>query len=118
MTENVRLSPSGRRVEVVTPSDLTDVIGQSVLAWGNNQVTSSTATRFLEPWFDDATAPTSRVRWLSPFAVDVVFDRLFVRHNTPRGNGNLIVYTLEVADVATALSVSVASTAASGAPGR
>jgi predicted transcriptional regulator len=38
-----------------------------------------------------------------------------VRQNNPAGNGNLIVYTVLVNGVATALAVSMASTALDGA---
>ena len=39
---------------------------------------------------------------------------MYVRHNHPDGNGNNITYTLRVNSVATALSVTMASTASDG----
>ena len=42
------------------------------------------------------------------------FRSLFVLHNRPFGNGEDIVYTLEVATVPTLLSVALASTGVSG----
>ena len=40
--------------------------------------------------------------------------RMDVRHNSPAGNGNDIVYTLRKNGVATALTLTLASTATSG----
>lgn len=84
----------------------------SQLVWGRGSVAATTVTRYLTPGFDDTLAPTS------PVACDVVragnLRNMRVRHNTPAGNGAAIVYTLRVNGVATALSVSLASTSAAG----
>ncbi len=115
MSVRIRKGPSGPFVTVLTTDDLPDITEPNdTIAWGNNSVTSSTTTRFLEPWFDDATAPTSRIQWELPLTQPTLLDRLFVVHNSPGGNGSPIVYTLEVNAVPTALSVSVASTSMFG----
>ena len=82
-----------------------------VLGWGNNSVASSTTTRYLEPWFDDAQAPTSAVQWIFPRPGTL--SDLYIRHNQPNGNGNDIVYTVRINSVATALAVTLASTGVS-----
>ena len=64
----------------------------SPLYWGNRQVSSSDAIRYLSPGSDSNTAsltPTP-VRVLSPRRAR----RISVRHGTPRGNGNTIRYRL------------------------
>jgi hypothetical protein len=84
----------------------------AVLSWGGGSIAASTATRYLSPWWDTGIAPLSPVQWRSPRTGTV--RSLRIRHNTPTGNGNDIVYTLRVNGVATALTVTVASTSADG----
>lgn len=84
----------------------------SALTWGNNSVAATTTTRFLTPWYDESTAQTIVVAWRIPRAGTI--RNMRVRHNITAGNGNAIVYTLLVNGVATALTVSLASTAADG----
>lgn len=86
--------------------------GCGVYTWGAASVQSTTATRYLVPGFSTGTAPTSPVVMSVPFAG--VVRNLFVRHQTPAGNGNAIVYTVRINGVASALAVSLASTSASG----
>jgi len=82
------------------------------LLWGDNSVGSSTTTRYLTPGYDDNLAQTI------PVQIRVVragtLRNFRVRHNVPAGNGNPIVYTFRVNGIATALSVSLASTFADG----
>lgn len=84
----------------------------AVLTWGGGSVAASTATRYLSPWWDTGIAPLAPVQWRAPRAGTL--RSLRVRHNTPTGNGNDVVYTLRVNGVATALTVTVASTSADG----
>jgi hypothetical protein len=84
----------------------------SVITWGNDSVAGTTTTRFLSPWFENAMAQTVTIQWAIPR--DGIIKRMRVVHNVPAGNGNLIVYTLRVNGINTALAASVASTAASG----
>lgn len=82
--------------------------GAALVCWGNNGVAATTVTRYLEPWFDDANAPTNRIQWVAPR--DGTIAGLNVIHNSPAGNGGNIVYTLEVNAGATLLAVTLAST--------
>lgn len=84
----------------------------SIVAWGDNSVVATTTTRYLTPYYHDAEAQTSPIQFRVPRAG--LFRNLRVRHNSPNGNGNAIVYTLRVEGIASALSVSLASTAADG----
>lgn len=87
-------------------------VARSVLTWGDDSVAASTATRYLAPGWDDGVAATAPRQILSPRSG--IARSLQIIHQLPRGNGNLIVYTLRVNNVVTALSVSLASTAAIG----
>lgn len=82
--------------------------GTPILSWGNNSVSSTTTTRYLEPWFDDTLAPTSPTQYRILRAGTLTNAR--VRHNTAAGNGLDIGYTLRVNNVGTALSILLAST--------
>jgi hypothetical protein len=82
------------------------------LLMGNASVAATTTTRYLTPGFDGVTAPTTPVQFRVPKAGTL--RRLRVRHNTGAGNGLAIVYTVRVNGVASALTVSMASTAADG----
>lgn len=88
------------------------ILTGSPLLWGNNSVGATVNTRFLEPGFSANIAPTVLTNFLLPF--DAVLDDLFILHGVPAGNGNLIVYTLLVEGVPTALTQSLASTSAIG----
>lgn len=90
---------------------LTIVDGVSFV-WGNSGVTATTTTRYLTPGYTDTTALTTPVQFRAPFACTA--RRLYIRHNTPAGNGNSIVYTLRVNGTASSLTVSIASTSADG----
>lgn len=83
-----------------------------VLEWGNNGVTATTTTRFLTPGYTDSIAPTSVIQMR--MSGQGQLSNLRVRQNTGAGNGNLIVYTVRINGVATALLVSMASTANDG----
>jgi len=84
----------------------------SMQLWGNSGLTASTTTRYLSPGCTDDTAHTT----ITEFRVTRAgtFSKMRVRHNTASGNGNSIVYTLLVNGVASALTVSMASTASDG----
>jgi hypothetical protein len=84
----------------------------AVLTWGDASVAASTAVRYLDPWWENATAPLAPIQWRVPRAGTL--QNMRVRHNSLVGNGNAIVYTLRVNGVASALTVSLASTAADG----
>ena len=83
--------------------------------FGADAIGSSTTTRYLLPSYSDTLATSSPVQIEIPSGVTSFdFVRLDVRHNSPAGNGNDIVYTLRVNGVATALTLTLASTATSG----
>lgn len=87
-------------------------IASAVLSWGNGGVSATVTTRYLTPWSDPTLAQTSPVQYRVPRGGRI--RNLRVRHNTPAGNGNPIVYTLRVNGVASALTASVASNVADG----
>jgi hypothetical protein len=84
----------------------------SVLVFGAGQVGSSTTTRYLYPGYDDDLAQTVVVQIVAPYAGTL--RDFYVRHNNTDGNGNDIVYTVRVNGVATAVTVTLASTSADG----
>jgi hypothetical protein len=89
----------------------------AVVTWGNDSVGSSTAARILDPGFEARLAPLSTStafnEWRVPRAGTL--RNLYVLHNNPGGTGAVITYTVYVNGVATAITVGVASTAATGA---
>jgi len=95
---------SGQQQEIAAPG--------GPATWGALDVAATTTTRFLWPGFVNAQAPTTTIQWRAPRAGTI--RNLFLRHGTPAGNGNAIVYTLRVNGVASALTVSLASTSANG----
>jgi hypothetical protein len=80
--------------------------------FGAGSVSSTTTTRYLFPAYDDSIAQTDPVQYRSPRAGKM--RNLRVRHNDPAGNGNSIAYTLRINGVASALTVSMTSTASDG----
>ena len=113
---NFRTILAGLGIGVATVGDEITISSTTatapMLAWGNSGVSATTTTRYLTPWYDDSLAKTSAVQFRVTRAGTI--RKLRVRHNSPAGNGNAIVYTLRVEGVATALSVSMASTDADG----
>jgi hypothetical protein len=89
----------------------------AVMYWGNSSVANSTATRVLDPGYENRIAPLAS----GTSFVDVRVPRagtlrnLYVQHNNPGGTGAVITYTVFVNGVATAITVGVASTTAQGA---
>ena len=84
----------------------------AVLQWGNENVGSSTATRYLDPGYEQRLAPlgTGLIQLRTPRAGTL--RNLYIRHNSPGGTGVTITYTVRVNGVASALAVGLASTAA------
>ena len=88
--------------------------GTAILSWGNGSIANSTATRYLDPGFEDRIAPliTGAIQVRVPRAGTI--RNLNVIHNSPGGTGAVITYTLRVNGIATALTVGVASTVSLG----
>jgi hypothetical protein len=90
---------------------------KAILTWGNASVANSTATRVLDPGYENRLAPLST----AASVIDVrsprsgVLRNLYVEHNNPGGSGALITYTVYVNGAPTAITVGVASTSAQGA---
>jgi len=88
--------------------------GSGILTWGNNSVANSTASRVLDPGYENRTAPLST----STALIDVRVPRagtlrnLYIEHNNPGGTGAIITYTVWVNGAPTAITTSLASTAA------
>jgi len=89
----------------------------AILAWGNNSVANSTATRVLDPGFEARTAPLASGTGFNELRIPRAgtLRNLYIRHNNPGGTGAVITYTVFVNGAATALTVGVASTTANGA---
>jgi len=85
----------------------------ATLLFGAGSVGFTTTTRYMFPGFDSSLAQTSAIRFRVPRAGKI--RKMRVHQNVPAGNGLAIVYTLRVEAVATALFVSMASTASEGA---
>lgn len=112
---NFRTLLAGLGISVATVGDEVTISSDvaTMLAWGNSGISATTTTRFLAPFYDDSLAKTSVVQFR--VTRDGTLRKLRVRQNSPAGNGNDIVYTVRVEGVATALSVTMASTATDGA---
>jgi len=84
----------------------------SILQWGNENVGNSTATRYLDPGFEQRLAPlvTGVVQLRVPRAGTL--RNLYIRHNNPGGTGAIVTYTVRINGVGTALSVGLATTGA------
>jgi hypothetical protein len=85
---------------------------KSILTWGDASIANTTTTRYMSPGHSDGIASSTAIRFRAPFAA--TYKNLRVRHGTPAGNGQPVVYTLRVNGVASTLTVSMASTAADG----
>jgi len=108
---NVRGADAVIDDDLVTRRQLTAQGGTPLLLWGNSSVAASTTTRYLTPGYSDNIAQTTETRFIVESSG--VLKRLAVRHNGTAGNGNPIVYTVLVNGVATAITVSLASTGTS-----
>jgi len=84
----------------------------STMMWGNDGVSSTTATRFLAPGYLSSTAHTTAIQFRCPCAGTL--KNFYVHHNSGAGNGNAIVYTIMINNIASTLTISMASTAADG----
>jgi len=82
----------------------------SLLMFGNSNVSVTTATRYLSPYWSDSAAQTAVQQFRIHRAGTIRSMR--VHHNSPAGNGNDIVYTLMVNSISTALTATLASTGA------
>jgi len=80
----------------------------SVLGWGQDNVGSSTTTRYLTPGWDDGIAPTVPRQIAVPRAGTL--NSMIVVQQTPLGNGNNITYTLRVNGIPSMLAVTIQST--------
>lgn len=80
----------------------------SPLFFGCDNVTATTTTRYLPYGYSVASAPTNVLQYR--IAKGGTLRNMRVRHNTPLGNGEPIVYTLRVNGAPTALAVSIPST--------
>jgi len=108
----LRYNDTSKRWEISVDGTALVRMGCAVVHWGNSLVSTTTTTRYLTPGYEAAIAPTTVVQWRVPFSG--VIKNLRVQHNTPAGNGNVIVYTVRINGVASTLTVSLASTASNG----
>lgn len=89
----------------------------AILQWGNDSVGNSTASRVLDPGYENRTAPLSAGTAFIELRVPRAgtLRNLYIYHNNPGGTGAVITYTVYVNGVATAISAGLASTAGSAA---
>lgn len=88
--------------------------GGAFIQFGDESVSSTTTTRYLSPGADTTTG-TSRTNFVGvrmPRAGTL--QNLYVEHNDPGGNGNAVVYTVEVNATPSTLSVSLPGTSPTG----
>jgi hypothetical protein len=89
-----------------------DVDAAENLLFGAGKLVTSTTTNYLFPCYSDSLAQTTAIQFRASRAG--ILRNMYVRHNITGGNGNAIVYTLRKNGIATALTVSLASTANDG----
>lgn len=95
---------------VATPLATTTDSG-FVVAFGNSSISAGADTRFIDTWYNQATAPTvATSNFVSPRAGTL--KNLFVRHNVAIGNGNSVIYTVLINGVASGVTVTLATGAA------
>jgi hypothetical protein len=82
------------------------------MIWGNSGLTATTTTRYLTPGYTDSIAKTTAIQIRAPRAGTL--QNFYMRHTAGGGNGNNIVYTIRKNGVATALTITMASTANDG----
>lgn len=83
--------------------------GGAVMFWGNDDIGAAADVRYLTPGHA-ATAIGSDIRQ-TPMPCAGVLRNLFVRHNAAAGDGDPVVYTVQVNGIDTALTCSVVSNA-------
>lgn len=81
---------------------------KSLLVFGNNNISATTVTRYMNPYTVNATASTTIINLVIPFSGTI--RNMHVYHNNTAGNGNNIVYTLLKNATSTALTVTIPST--------
>ena len=85
--------------------------GGDTIIFGADSVGATVTTRYLYPGNSDGFAEVDPNYWVAPRAGTL--RSLYVRHDAPAGNGGTIVYRIRVNNIASLLSVSLASTATS-----
>lgn len=83
----------------------------SILYFGAKNVVSTTIDRWLFPGYATAQAKTEEIFIRIPF--DCELSNFYVDHMKPNGNGKIIVYTVQIDSISTALKVSLPSTSLS-----
>lgn len=98
---------------VITGAD----ISYPVIGFGNASVGSTTTTRYMDPWWDDRTALTTRMVLI--LTRPGILRKMYVRHMDNSGNGNQIVYTVNVNEAPgpTPLTVTLATGGTGGRTG-
>lgn len=86
----------------------------STLVWGASSIAAAADTRFLPPGFDTATAPLFAESGFRASHAGLL-DNFRVRHNSPAGNGNVVLYDVLVNGVAQLVNVPLATGAAGDA---
>ena len=83
-------------------------LGGTILYWGNRSVGAAADTRFLAAGSERGTAPTSpETTWIAPRPI--ILRDFFVRHNSASGNGNDVVYDIDIDGVSQGLGLTLAT---------
>lgn len=82
------------------------------LIFGNRNIQSNDVARFLDPGYSDSTADADRTDRRA--TRDGTLQNLFIIHTEPDGNGDSVVYTVQINSVDTSLVVTMASTDSTG----
>lgn len=105
--DGVTITIVGNELVAATQSD-----GSSQLLFGAGQVFTTTTDRYLFPSYSDGNAETAPIQIRA--SRNGLLRNLRVRHNSPAGNGNNVVYTLRLNGTPTSLAATLASTATDG----
>lgn len=104
----VAVGPVGQLALPPPPAPVVASGAPTFWVWGANLVLATTVDRFLFPSYNDANAMTTVIRVQLPRAGTL--KSVTVSQTLGNGNGSDIVYTVRLDQVATALTVTLAST--------
>lgn len=87
--------------------------GPALLEWGDGNIQTTTTDRFLTPNYDSGVAPTAPIQ--KTMTRRGFLEQMRVKCRVANGNGNPVVYTLQINGLDTPLAVTLNSNQQSGA---